>query len=92
MPDINARSDGFWSLPGGAEGVCGSVAGVTAAIGALEKVPIHHRDVIKAEIAALTEGTDFNYVKVLARAVVNKTESHNHIVGHFEIVASKKNL
>ena len=92
IPNPNARPPGFWSLPGGAEGVSGSIDGVNAAVDALENVPAHHKDAIKAEIAAIVEGTEFNFVKVLARAAINNTESHRHIVGHFEITASKKNL
>ena len=92
MPDRNARPEGFWSLPGGVGGICGSVSGVNAALDALDKVPSHQKDVLKAEIAALLEGTDFNYVKVLARAAVNKTETNRHIVGYFDIEVSKKNL
>ena len=92
IPNPNSRPPGFWSLPGGSEGISGSIAGVNAAVDALENVPPHHKEAIKAEIAAIVDGTEFNFVKVLARAAVNKTESYRHIVGHFEITASKKNL
>ena len=92
MPDRNARPEGFWSIPGGLDGISGSVAGVNAAIDALENIPAHQKLVLKEEITALLEGTDFNYVKVLARAAVNDAPDRRHIVGHFDIMVSKKNL
>ena len=92
MPDRNARPDGFWSIPDGLEGISGSVDGVNKAIDALENVPAHHKAAIKEEIAALLAGTEFNYVKVLARAALNDAPDKRHCIGHFDITVSKKNL
>ena len=92
MPNPNARPYGFWSLPGGANGIEGSVSGVIAVIDSLANVPDYQKQALKAGIAKLIEETDFNYVKVLAREAANKTETSYRVIGHFDIEASKKNL
>lgn len=92
LPDINVRPDGFWSLPDGLSGVAGTQEGVARVIDEIEKVPAHCKTVLKAQIAAALEGTNFNYVKVLARESVNKTAFEIHVNGTYDIWVSKKNL
>lgn len=92
IPNPNARPDGFWSLPGGKDGIQGTPEGVCRAIDALEDVPRHAKTALKEKIASALEDTDFNYVKILARSAVNDTAGSYRVIGHEDIEVSKKNL
>ena len=93
MPDTNEKTPtyGFWSLPGGMDGLHGSVDGVLDAIKAFTEIPEHSKTAIIEQIASHLEGTDHNYITIHAHAQGKHDGKTKHSMIGFE-VASRRTL
>lgn len=89
LPKNPVLPDGFWSMPGGAAGLRGSVEGVTKAIDELADVPAHSKTALKEQLASHLDGTDHNFVVIHAHAVCRDDDSGYHSIVNFEISSSK---
>lgn len=80
---------GFWSLPGGAGGISGSVAGILALIDTLADVPPHDKTSLQERIAAHLDGTDHNFVIIHAHAQRRDDSGTRHSLLTSDILSKK---
>jgi len=88
-PELPPPAPGFWSLPGGAGGLSGSVDGVLAVIADLKNVPAHDKASLAERIKAHLDGTDHNFVKVHAHAQMRDDAGGRHSILVSDILSKK---
>ena len=88
-PERPKAPEGFWSLPGGASGLQGSVDGVLAAIDAQADIPAHDKVSLKERIKAHLDGIDHNFVTVHAHAQRRDDASGRHSILNSDILSKK---
>ena len=86
------KFNGFWQLPGGANGLQGTPAAVAKAIDDDQTIPEHGKIALKSAIAALLEGSENNFIIVHAIATRQTRGTEQHDVVTMDIRASQKLL
>lgn len=77
----NPPTDSHWHLPGGRDGLRGSVPKVLDQIQSLADVPAHFRETLTNAVQAAIEGTDHNYAVLRAHGNIHRTvQGQRHIV------------
>ena len=88
-PELPPAPDGFWSLPGDAAGLAGSVDGVLTVIAGMTEVPEHDKASLRERIKAHLDGTDHNFVVVHAHAQRRDDAAGRHSLLVSDILSRK---